>query len=76
MGPARPSPAEKAGAFQAFQVLRDDIERKVERIGQLGDAIRPDLQHFQHPAPGGMAEGKKDMVELRLAMFSLTHMDE
>ena len=67
---------EQAGALEGLEVLGDDVEREVEGGGEIGDAVGPILQELEYPAPGRMTQRQEDIVELRLAVLTFTHMDE
>lgn len=55
---------DEAGFFEHFQVLGDGGKRDSERGGEAGDGLRAVAKAFDDGAPGGVAEGVEDAVDV------------
>ena len=67
---------QQARAFEKLEMFRDDVQRKIERLGQLGHPAGPILQYLQHPAASGMTQRQENIVERGFAMLTFTHIGE
>src|SRR5258708_1584187 len=77
--PANPLPAldltlDQSSPLQHHHVLRNRIERHVERLGDFADGRSPPRQPLHNGAPSGVSDRRKDVAQMFLRTFN--HMVE
>jgi hypothetical protein len=70
----RHAAAHQVGALEDADVLRDGIERDVERRGELRHARLAPREALQDGPAGGIREGDQGVVEVHESLF--THFGE